>query len=128
MIIVFFFIVYNGFVFLVIGLGMYCFDGDVGVDVVVVGIGVGYWFVDMVFNYENEGFVGCGVVVLGILCGEIIVMIKLLGWYYVMVKVCISIEESWLCFGVDVIDLYFIYWFNLSQDEYVQVWVVFVDV
>lgn len=50
-------------------------------------IDCGYWLLDMVFNYENEGVVGKVVWCLLVLCLEFLILLKFFGCYYIYMEV-----------------------------------------
>ncbi|MDR6866120.1 diketogulonate reductase-like aldo/keto reductase [Microbacterium resistens] len=120
-------IAHNGFALPVQGLGTYGFRGEAGADAVRAGIESGYRLIDTAFNYENEGAVGWGVSGAAVERDELIVTTKLAGRHHERASALVTIEESRLRLGLDVIDLLLIHWPNPSIGKYVEAWGALVE-
>lgn len=88
---------------------------------------IGYCYIDIVVIYGNEEGVGVVIVFLGILWDELFVMMKFWNDCYYGEEFCVVIGESFDKFGFEYVDLYFVYWFILVKDDYVYVFVKFVE-
>lgn len=118
---------HDGFALPALGLGTYKLKGREGAAAIAAGIDAGYRLIDSAFNYENEGAIGLAIRESGIPREELIVASKLPGRRHAKDEARVTIEESALRLGVDVIDLYLIHWPNPSVDRYVEAWEALIE-